>query len=272
MRAITILILTATTAAAQWELVINQPAQTNVAGTNAVAITSLCGKAIRTSTGGTVWTLGTEGPARDAYNRLAARNAVPTQYPALVHESGCILQPADAQAIVEREARLAAWQDERGPIVYDRPIQAAIETPAVDGHVYGLEVNPATGAIVPVQRESDRKTQEQYEAERAARFADDDSIIALLRALRPVMTNAIAGAKESKTKWEANRTAWQAITNTVWTDTQQRREAGKMKAAGIAAANAGVDAANASIDTARALNKFRVRLLKFYKVEEAEVE
>ncbi|MBU0678484.1 MAG: hypothetical protein KJ626_10235 [Verrucomicrobia bacterium] len=57
------------------------------------------------------------------------------------------------------------------PLIYDQPIQARIEIPAIDGHVYGAEVDPVSGDVIGVQRESVRKSQAEYEADRDARFA-----------------------------------------------------------------------------------------------------
>lgn len=57
------------------------------------------------------------------------------------------------------------------PLVYDRPIQARLETPAGDGHVYGVEVDPVTDSLVPVQRQSTRLTAEEYAAAKAAKLA-----------------------------------------------------------------------------------------------------
>jgi hypothetical protein len=153
-------------------------------------------------------------------------------------------------------AAAMAWdeaQRKATPLVFDQPLQARIETPATDGHVYGLEVDPTSGAVVPVQRESTRKTQAQYEADRAAAFALSGSIVDALKTLKPTMTNNIAQAQAAKA-------AWQAVDPTAWTGAQ-RTQMQAVKAAGIAAANQ-------AIDDAQAVNLFRRTLLRFYKVEE----
>ena len=76
-------------------------------------------------------------------------------------------EPPTPEEIAAAEAlRLAT------PIVFDQPLQARIETPAADGHVYGLEVDADSGEVVPVQRESTRLTQAEYETARAARLAE----------------------------------------------------------------------------------------------------
>ena len=69
-------------------------------------------------------------------------------------------------------AEAAEAERKATPIIYDQPLQARIETPASDGHVYGIEVDPDGGELVPVQRESVRKTQAEYEIEKAARMAE----------------------------------------------------------------------------------------------------
>jgi hypothetical protein len=57
------------------------------------------------------------------------------------------------------------------PIVYDRPIQARIETPATDGHIYGIEIDPDSGDVISVQRESVRLADAEYATARAAKLA-----------------------------------------------------------------------------------------------------
>jgi hypothetical protein len=78
------------------------------------------------------------------------------------------------------------------PIIYDQPIQARIETPATDGHVYGIEVDPDGGEIIPVQRQSTRLTQVEYDAAKAARMAERakhrDRIVAIKTDLDQVET------------------------------------------------------------------------------------
>jgi hypothetical protein len=56
------------------------------------------------------------------------------------------------------------------PLVFDQPVQARLEIVGHDSHVYGLEVDPAAGEIIPVQRESVRLTQAEYEAARKVRL------------------------------------------------------------------------------------------------------
>jgi hypothetical protein len=72
------------------------------------------------------------------------------------------------------DAAYAAAEIERKatPLIFDQPLQARIETPATDGHVYGLEVDPTGDEVIPVQRESTRLTQAEYDAAKAARLAD----------------------------------------------------------------------------------------------------
>jgi hypothetical protein len=76
-------------------------------------------------------------------------------------------QAADAaeQAAITEALRLAT------PLKFDQPIQAKIETLAADGHIYGIEVDPNGDEIIPVQRESTRLTQAEYESARAAKLA-----------------------------------------------------------------------------------------------------
>jgi hypothetical protein len=91
------------------------------------------------------------------------------------HESAelAAIEQAEGEA-AQRQAEFKAAEAERKatPLIYDQPLQARIETPASDGHVYGLEVDPDGGEIIPVQRESVRKTQAEYEIEKAARMAE----------------------------------------------------------------------------------------------------
>jgi hypothetical protein len=77
---------------------------------------------------------------------------------------------SDAEIEAEREAAEAARLET--PLVFDQPIQARIEIPATDGHVYGVEVDPDGGEVVPVQRQSVRLSKAEYDAARAARMAD----------------------------------------------------------------------------------------------------
>jgi hypothetical protein len=83
---------------------------------------------------------------------------------------------ADLTAITdaEIEAERAAAEQARleTPLVFDQPIQARIEIPATDGHVYGVEVDPDGGEVVTVQRQSVRLSKAEYEAARAARMTD----------------------------------------------------------------------------------------------------
>ena len=93
---------------------------------------------------------------------------------------------ADAAAESEQAAFLAT------PELRDRSLQfkgaARIETDADDGHVYGLEVDEASGTVFVVQRESDRLTHAEYMAARAARKAalkaEKDALKAELDALK----------------------------------------------------------------------------------------
>ena len=57
-----------------------------------------------------------------------------------------------------------------GVDILPRPLQGAFETRATDGHVYGVEVDPDGDGFIPVQRESTRLTQAEYEAARAAKL------------------------------------------------------------------------------------------------------
>jgi hypothetical protein len=174
-------------------------------------------------------------------------------------DPGCIAEYIAANpGAPTNDAAVIAWDADRQantPLVMTRPIQARIETPATDGHVYGLEVDPTSGAVVPIQRESTRKTQAQYEADRAAAFAAATSIVDALKALRPTMTNGMAQA-------QAVKAAWQAVDPAAWTGAQKTQVQ--------AMRNAGIAAANQAIDDARAVNLLRRTLLRFYKVEEAE--
>ena len=72
----------------------------------------------------------------------------------------------------ERQAAEEVAQAEylAGVDVLPRPVQGKFETPAADGHVYGIEIDPTGDEIVPVQRESTRLTQAEYEAARAEKL------------------------------------------------------------------------------------------------------
>lgn len=85
----------------------------------------------------------------------------------------CALEVAESVDIAAEHAAQAAADAalRESPIIYERPIQARIEMPADDGHVYGLEVDPDGGDVVPVQRQSTRLTQAEYDAAKAARMA-----------------------------------------------------------------------------------------------------
>ena len=74
----------------------------------------------------------------------------------------------------EYDAQQAAQEAERlsTPIIYDQPLQARIEIPASDGHVYGAEVDPDTGDVIGVQRQSKRLTEAEYTEARDARMAE----------------------------------------------------------------------------------------------------
>jgi hypothetical protein len=85
---------------------------------------------------------------------------------------------AAAQAAIAESNRLAT------PIKYDQPIQAEIETLATDGHIYGIEVDPDGDEIIPVQRESTRLTQAEYEAARAAKLAERATHRANIQAIK----------------------------------------------------------------------------------------
>jgi hypothetical protein len=72
------------------------------------------------------------------------------------------------------DAANAAAQAEylAGVDVLPRPVRGAFESVAPDGHVYGLEIDAEGDAVFPVQRESTRLTQAEYDAARAARLAE----------------------------------------------------------------------------------------------------
>jgi hypothetical protein len=98
---------------------------------------------------------------------------------------------ASAEASAASQAAAEAAR-KATPIIYDQPIQARLETPADDGHVYGLEVDPDTGDLYSVQRESTRKTDAEYaaakaakKAGRAARTNDLQSLKASIQAIDP---------------------------------------------------------------------------------------
>jgi hypothetical protein len=90
-----------------------------------------------------------------------------------------VLIDADKAA---QDAANAAAQAEylAGVDVLPRPVRGAFESLAPDGHVYGLEIDPDGGEVIPVQRESTRLTQAEYDAAKAARLAER----AALRAAR----------------------------------------------------------------------------------------
>ena len=77
-------------------------------------------------------------------------------------------------SIADRKAAEAAAQAAylAGVDVLPRPVQGKFETSAADGHVYGLEIDPDGGEVIPVQRESTRLTQAEYDAARATRLAE----------------------------------------------------------------------------------------------------
>jgi hypothetical protein len=77
-------------------------------------------------------------------------------------------------AQAEQDAANAAAQAEylAGVDVLPRPVRGAFESLAPDGHVYGLEIDADGEAVFPVQRESTRLTQAEYDAAKAARLAE----------------------------------------------------------------------------------------------------
>ena len=76
-------------------------------------------------------------------------------------------------AQAEQDAASAAAQAEylAGVDVLPRPVQGKFETAATDGHVYGIEIDPTGDEIIPVQRESTRLTQAEYDAAKAVKLA-----------------------------------------------------------------------------------------------------
>jgi hypothetical protein len=134
--------------------------------------------------------------------------------------------PADYGGVTEEQAQ--AWLDSQTyPITFDRPIQAQIETRAADGHVYGLEVDPDGGEVVPVQRESTRLTQAEYEAAKALRMqersAHRDRIAAIEKDLNQVE------AAVSNIVYTGIVLTNMTTTAAVWTDPAQRATVIAMK-------------------------------------------
>jgi signal transduction histidine kinase len=79
----------------------------------------------------------------------------------------------DADKAAQDAANAAAQAEYlAGVDVLPRPVQGKFETSAADGHVYGLEIDPDGGEVIPVQRESTRLTQAEYDAAKATRLAE----------------------------------------------------------------------------------------------------
>jgi hypothetical protein len=184
--------LIATQAAAQWDLVITAPTPLTNGLPDDVRITSLISGLVG---GG----LGKESPARDNYNRLAARGTVPTQYPALVHESGHIIQPADARAITERAARLAAWETSD----YPRPdsLVPMIDTNGVSVGLARVLVDRETLEVIAVIDTASPKR--EWAQQRAAAVA----LLAARTAEKAAKASEAAAAKASRDKAAADAKA-----------------------------------------------------------------
>jgi len=87
-------------------------------------------------------------------------------------EEKAAAEAAAARAAIDAEKAAAAQAAYlAGVDVLPRPLQGRFETPAADGHVYGMEVDPSGDEIIPVQRESTRLTQAEYDAAKAAKLA-----------------------------------------------------------------------------------------------------
>ena len=111
-----------------------------------------------------------------------------------------------AQQAADAAAAQAAAESNRlaTPIKFDQPIQGRFETPADDGHVYGLEVDVETGELYPVQRESTRKTDAEYAAakadekgKRTTRKADRAALKTAIQAIDP---SAFTGTQKTAVK------------------------------------------------------------------------
>lgn len=53
-------------------------------------------------------------------------------------------------------------QKEKAVVTFPLPVQGTFEVIAPDGHVYGIEVDPVSGVVFAVQRESVRLTDSEY--------------------------------------------------------------------------------------------------------------
>lgn len=74
-------------------------------------------------------------------------------------------QESNIWASVEADADIARRNT---PIIYDQPIQARIEIPVAPDHVVRLEADLETGVVIPVEIESIRKTEPEYQAAKTA--------------------------------------------------------------------------------------------------------
>jgi hypothetical protein len=111
------------------------------------------------------------------------------------------------------------------PIRYDQPIQARLETPADDGHIYGLEVDPDSGELYPVQRESQRKTDAEYAAAKAdakaARAAHRANMQAIKTDLDQVETALDQIDVSASSSYATNIAACTGATKTALQDTRK---------------------------------------------------
>lgn len=71
------------------------------------------------------------------------------------------LTPEQAEAEAIRKAT---------PLKYDQPIQARLEIPVAPDHVVRLEADIESGMVIPVEIESTRLTEAEYQATKAAKL------------------------------------------------------------------------------------------------------
>ena len=119
----------------------------------------------------------THNPTWDQLATIGWRKVTEIQQPSegcRVVEYGVIeIDGTNCRLTVVKEVNIAEEEKARRstPIKYDQPIQARIEVPANDGHIYGVEVDPACGMVIPIQRESNHLPEKEYQQAKAAKLA-----------------------------------------------------------------------------------------------------
>jgi hypothetical protein len=116
------------------------------------------------------WRVAVPYPDEPGYRHDASLSAVVFGSETATEVPDAIIDIAAEQAQQAADAAAAQAEYLAGVDILPRPLQGAFETRATDGHVYGVEVDPDGDGFIPVQRESTRLTQAEYEAARAAKL------------------------------------------------------------------------------------------------------